>query len=411
MVTYIANIVVSYRKPSMNVFSENIISASKKIKPIIKWTGGKFNEFNQFSDYLPGFEKYFEPFFGGGGVFFALQPAGEAYLNDKSEDLIKFYRLTNSDLFKKELFTYCDAWDEAGILCEKLQPELFLLDKACMAEEISPATFNEKTRELVWGLLTSDSHLLFDASFIVDPKKFFNTLTKSIGDKSRRIKNIAVKKGRLFTDEEMADHIETGIKSGLYLFLRQLTNLQFKGSLKMTDEKATANWYFVREFCYASMFRYNRTGGFNIPYGGIAYNRKNFRQKVESIFSPEVKSLFANSTFYNLDFAAFLKETPPGENDFIFLDPPYDSEFSEYDQNSFTKQDQVRLRDVLFETRAKWMLVIKETEFIRSLYTSDKCSFIEFDKTYTYNVRGRNNRETRHLIIINYQTEPGFIGL
>jgi DNA adenine methylase len=300
------------------------------------------------------------------------------------------------------LLNYCTAWDEAGVVCLELMPELLSLYKAFMAEEMPTSILIENIRKLLLNYLNPSKYLLFSPNFIIHPYKFFNTLSISVADKSRRIKNISNKKGQAFDDSDMADHIETSIRSGLYLFLRQLTNLQFKGSLKMSDEKAVANWYFVREFCYASMFRYNRKGGFNIPYGGIAYNKKNFRQKVENIFSEDVRELFENATFYNLDFELFLKETNPGEEDFIFLDPPYDSEFSEYDQNTFTKPDQVRLRDVLFETPAKWMLVIKETDFIRCLYTSEKCRFIEFDKTYTYNVRGRNNRETRHLIIVNY---------
>jgi DNA adenine methylase len=213
---------------------------------------------------------------------------------------------------------------------------------------------------------------------------------------------ICIKEDRSFNNDKLKDHIETGIKSGLYLFLRELTNLQFAGKLKMSNEKAAANWYFVREFCYASMFRYNSKGEFNIPYGGIAYNKKNFRLKVENIFSDRIQALFNNTIFYNLDFEEFLQQAKPGEEDFIFLDPPYDSEFSEYDQNAFTRKDQVRLRDALLTTTAKWMLVIKETDFIRSLYSAPQCRFIEFDKTYTYNVRGRNNRETRHLIIVNY---------
>src|SRR5690606_29568185 len=84
------------------------------------------------------------------------------------------------------------------------------------------------------------------------------------------------------------------------------------------------------------------------------------------------------------------------------LDPPYDSEFSEYDQNSFTQADQQRLRNCLAQQEASWMMVIKETPFIRNLYEEIGANFIDFDKTYLYNVRGRNNRETKHLIITNY---------
>lgn len=80
---------------------------------------------------------------------------------------------------------------------------------------------------------------------------------------------------------------------------------------------------------------------------------------------------------------------------------PYDSEFSEYDQSAFTQNDQQRLASFLIKTKAQWMVVIKETEFIRKIYTHPKVKMLTFDKSYTYNVRGRNNRAVKHLIITN----------
>jgi len=51
------------------------------------------------------------------------------------------------------------------------------------------------------------------------------------------------------------------------------------------------------------------------------------------------------------------------------LDPPYDSEFSTYDKNIFNKEDQKRLADYLIkDCNAKWMMIIKNTEFIFDLY-------------------------------------------
>ena len=144
-------------------------------------------------------------------------------------------------------------------------------------------------------------------------------------------------------------------------------------------------------------------GEINIPYGGIAYNKKNFRQKVELIFSDYIKGLFGKASFSNLDFADFLNQFSPTKDDFVFLDPPYDSEFSEYDHNVFTKNDQIRLRDAILKCKGKCMVVIKETEFIKELYNHLKFSIIDFDKMYTYIVRGRNNRGTKHLIILNYK--------
>jgi DNA adenine methylase len=150
------------------------------------------------------------------------------------------------------------------------------------------------------------------------------------------------------------------------------------------------------------MFRFNSKGEFNIPYGGIAYNKKNFRLKVTNVFDDSIANLFKNVSLSNLDFEDFLNTIELNPNDFIFLDPPYDSEFSEYDQNSFSQNDQKRLASFLIKTTAKWMVVIKETDFIRNIYTHPNINITTFDKNYTYNVRGRNNRSVTHLIVTNY---------
>ncbi len=384
----------------LNIFEAKKLN--KKVRPIIKWTGGKYDEFSMFSGFIPAFDRYFEPFFGGGGVFFALQPAATAFLNDKSKDLIKFYSLIHSASLQNELLTYCEAWDGAGKLSDRLKRYILPIFKTFINDEIDASSLKKNIEQSISEISVDKNYMLFEKAFILYPEKFIKKLNASVADKCKRIKAICIKENRSFNDNELHDHIETGIKSGLYLFLRELMNLQYSGEIEMSETKAAANWYFVREFCYASMFRYNNKGGFNIPYGGIAYNKKNFRIKVENIFSKDLQQVLKKSKFYNLDFAEFLLETKPKKNDFVFLDPPYDSEFSEYDQNAFTKNDQVRLRDVLLQTEAKWMLVIKETEFIRTLYTTPQCRFIEFDKKYAYNVRGRNNRDTRHLIIVNY---------
>ena len=389
----------------MNSFSEEVIaSPAKKVRPIIKWTGGKFEEFPMFAGYIPAFENYYEPFFGGGGVFFALRPKHQSFLNDKSTDLARFYSQLNSPAFKNELLQYADAWDRAGAFSHTIIGYLADVFNDFVRDKLPYEQMKLAVNEAVDSISKPAYSPLFDEHFIVDAKAFIVKLKASLADKFKRIKAICAKEGRIFDANELKEHIETGVKSGLYLFLRSLMNKYSLNNLDLSIEKATATWYFVREFCYASMFRYNRKKEFNIPYGGIAYNRKNFRLKVENIFVPSILSLFKNSKFYNLDFEEFLAETKPGKKDFIFLDPPYDSKFSEYDQNAFTRHDQERLRNSLVATKAKWMLVIKETDFIRSLYTLPGIRFIEFDKTYTYNVRGRNNRDTKHLIIVNYGT-------
>ena len=60
------------------------------MKPIIKWSGGKQDEIKYFKKYIPNYEVYLEPFFGGGSVFFDIKPK-KAIIGDIHPELIKFY--------------------------------------------------------------------------------------------------------------------------------------------------------------------------------------------------------------------------------------------------------------------------------------------------------------------------------
>lgn len=375
---------------------------NKKLRPLIKWTGGKYDEFPLFANHIPQFKRYIEPFFGGGGVFFALQPQFPSLLNDKSSDLINFYQQIGQEQFKSDLLQYAVAWEEVG--------ELSALLWAVCAKPFVNFIKRDADETNLRATLLKNFKFFFEnkptlnhKEFILDVTLFQAMLLASIIDKAKRIKRISKHELRIFTKEEMMTHFETGMRSGTYLFFRKILNQHYKGAIELSKAKAAANWYFVREFCYGSMFRFNAKGEFNIPYGGIAYNKKNFNKKLAHIFKPEIIQLFKEASIANLDFEVFLKGIDLNTSDFIFIDPPYDSEFSEYDQHAFTSIDQQRLADFLIQTKAKWMMVIKETSFIRQLYTHKGIRIIDFDKKYSYNVRGRNNRKVMHLIITNYQ--------
>ena len=211
-----------------------------------------------------------------------------------------------------------------------------------------------------------------------------------------------------FGSNNILENIETAFKSAFYTHFRRLYNERVRNQeLRkiMTDERASAIFYFLREFCYASMFRYNKRGDFNVPYGGMAYNRKSFISKISQIENSMYQKYIKNSIIGNLDFEKFIKKYTPQENDFIFLDPPYDTEFSEYAKNSFEKNDQVRLAEFLYKTNAKFMLVIKATPFIRSLYENKGFHIVDFEKKYMVNFQNRNERDVVHLMITNYQKE------
>lgn len=64
------------------------------MKPILKWAGGKRQLLKLIKENLPTKMdgSYFEPFFGGGALFFELSPQ-KAYLNDINKDLIDLYKV------------------------------------------------------------------------------------------------------------------------------------------------------------------------------------------------------------------------------------------------------------------------------------------------------------------------------
>jgi DNA adenine methylase len=151
------------------------------------------------------------------------------------------------------------------------------------------------------------------------------------------------------------------------------------------------------------MFRYNSNGEFNVPYGGIGYNNNSLGKKLTYISSEPVQEKLRNTTVECIDFYCFFKHKELNENDFIFLDPPYDTEFSTYDQHKFTSNDQKRLADFLLnEVNCNWMLVIKNTPFIYDLYNKPNIKLTFFDKSYNVSFMNRNDRDTEHLMITKY---------
>lgn len=67
-------------------------------KPILKWAGGKTQMLNDLLPKVPSsYGRYIEPFFGGGALFFALQPEN-AIIADSNPELVNMYRQVANNL-------------------------------------------------------------------------------------------------------------------------------------------------------------------------------------------------------------------------------------------------------------------------------------------------------------------------
>ncbi len=69
-----------------------------KVRPFVKWAGGKRQLLPKILDIVPDdFERYFEPFVGAGALFFALQ-SSQAILFDINNELINTYQVIKADV-------------------------------------------------------------------------------------------------------------------------------------------------------------------------------------------------------------------------------------------------------------------------------------------------------------------------
>lgn len=342
------------------------------MKPILKWTGGKTSELSIIKEHMPKeFDFFVEPFLGGGAVYFNLEHK-KNIVNDFNRELISFYNLIKNSV------------------------DFPILEKNI--RKIEEERMQAKN-------LVVNSEFVLNSEKIVNNDIYLKFLKRELAAKDKIIARINKEKQEAneisLTAEEEAIQKKTGVFAALYYMYRELYNQKNKD--KSFDVNHITYWFVMREIAYSGMFRFSSSGNFNVPYGGISYNNKNFINKLNEILVLRDKDFYQNTEFNNLDFEDFFKKYDYfSENDFIFLDPPYDSEFSQYNkEEDFTKEDQTRLRDVLLKTKAKIMVVIKETDFIKNLY-KDNFKIANFDKNYSVNFKNRNDRAVNHLIITNY---------
>lgn len=398
------------RKMMRSIMS--ITPKEQRLSPLLKYPGGKEKELKYILPNLPKeTASFFEPFIGGGAVYFSLD-CKDYYINDKSTELINLYRMIatqNEDFFTK-IEGINDNWANISNLTEKHTKKLVSIYNLYRNKKIDKQQLSDQTTEFICSHAAEFNDLL-KSNFNIALENFVIELIKSYTNKVIRMASIEEKKGAL-SMEDIILNIEGAFKNAFYMHFRYLYN--HIEELSISTPFATAIYFFIREFCYSSMFRYNKSGKFNVPYGGISYNRKSLQRKISYFRSEELIKQLQQTTIVNEDFETFFQMYKPKKKDFIFLDPPYDTEFSTYANNAFGKEEQIRLANYLIHNcKAHFMLIIKNTDFILSLYPpGTPCAngkileLHKFDKKYFVSFQDRNNKEAEHLLITNYSIDP-----
>lgn len=158
-----------------------------------------------------------------------------------------------------------------------------------------------------------------------------------------------------------------------------------------------AKFIYLRRTCFRGMIRYNAKGFFNVPWG--KYKTANF----EDLLNEDYTKLLQRTTILEGDYKEVFKKYN-SEDNFVFLDQPYDSTFNDYGNENFTKQNQIELFQHFKETKNKCLMVVGGSDFIRDLYKD----FIihEYPKKYSFKIyAGRIGDEinVNHLVVSNYK--------
>lgn len=154
-------------------------------------------------------------------------------------------------------------------------------------------------------------------------------------------------------------------------------------------------YYFINKTAYSGMIRYNSNGQFNVPYGRY----KNFNT---SLLTEAHHKLLKNTKIFNCSYEDIFAMAK--DNDFIFLDPPYDCVFSDYGnenmKDGFGEDRHRKLAEDFRRLKCKALMVIGKTPLTKELYGD--LIVAEYEKSYAVNIRNRFKSESKHILVANY---------
>lgn len=159
-------------------------------------------------------------------------------------------------------------------------------------------------------------------------------------------------KAGLYVDIEMVND------ATLYYAHRRWFNTLIREGRENSKEAAEL-FYYLNRTGYNGLCRFNSKGEFNVPFG--KYKTINYARD----FTPYLGAV-ANWDFLTGPF----EDVPRERDDFIYADPPYDVEFTQYSKEGFSWDDQVRLAEWLALHPGPVVLSNQATERIIRLYES-----------------------------------------
>lgn len=177
----------------------------------------------------------------------------------------------------------------------------------------------------------------------------------------------------------------------------------------MTDVEKAGRVIYLNKTCFNGLFRVNRAGFFNTPYG--KYKNPSI---VNEVTIKAVSNYFnsAKIKFLTGDYKEALRRLRRGA--FVYFDPPYvpissSSSFTGYTEHGFDYEKQVELRDECLKLHNRGVKFLQSNSYspeILELYSDQKVFNIEIVQAKrSINSQADKRGEISEVLIYNYEKE------
>lgn len=168
-----------------------------------------------------------------------------------------------------------------------------------------------------------------------------------------------------------------------------------------TPEEAAAKFIYLNQTSFNGLFRVNRQGKYNVPYGF----RNNWHYDTNRILLASQKLKNAHISVGDFE----INKLRIKKNDLVFLDPPYtvshnNNGFIEYNKNLFSLEDQKRLSkfiDYIKEKNAYYILTNAAHEEIKKIFSKENDSLLELQRNSLIAGRNASRKEISEFIFTN----------
>lgn len=168
-----------------------------------------------------------------------------------------------------------------------------------------------------------------------------------------------------------------------------------------------ARFIFLNKLCFNGLYRENRRGVFNVPYGRYSHPRILDSMNLAAV----CEALQTRARMRCCHFSTVLDDARPG--DLVYFDPPYmpvkETSFTSYTVGGFESKGSGQhklLADVcrrLTEMGVKVLVSNSDTPLVRELYSSIEGFVIEeVDGSRSVSGMAKGRRATRDLLIRNF---------